>query len=405
MDKQVRKYEYHPLTSPNDIRVLELQPDGYDERSMIFDCSLRTLNLTDTKRKPHCALSYTWKLPDIQEDEAPLRPSPLQVRCDGGMMDINENLFDFLYQVQHLPDDVNEESPDPMPIWIDALCINQADLAERSSQVAIMQKIYSKAAGTLIWLGRHNRFSLQALPLVRQISSIPASAFPQYDDITSDMMLSSGQLHEQEFFSSVGIAPLTASDWNSIAAFFSRSWFHRLWTVQELVMGKYYSKTILCGNSSLDFEDIGGFIHLAMLKGWVNALRDLEIIRTRNFNTGAPLGIEISLGMGAIYKASLHSHMSGLFQHVFSHHDEDSFMAAKFAWMLHMCRQKKATDQRDRIFASSGMISQFRKPDSWHLLDPDYSKSTEQVLTNASKFILNSLENLSWLSFVEDKSL
>jgi hypothetical protein len=38
-------------------------------------------------------------------------------------------------------------------IWIDSLCINQADKDEKSKQVLLMQQIYSKATQTVIWLG------------------------------------------------------------------------------------------------------------------------------------------------------------------------------------------------------------------------------------------------------------
>lgn len=38
-------------------------------------------------------------------------------------------------------------------IWIDQLCINQADIDERSSQVARMGSIYSTASRVNVWLG------------------------------------------------------------------------------------------------------------------------------------------------------------------------------------------------------------------------------------------------------------
>jgi len=405
METEVHKYEYTPLDGPNDIRVLELTPDAYDQESMIFNCNLRIINLEDRKHPPYYALSYTWKLPDIEEEQAPLRPSPVHVRCDGRILHIGENLFDCLYQLEHLPHDDDNDEPDVAFAWIDAICINQADLCERNSQVAMMQEIYSKAAGTLIWLGRQDKFSLQAVPLIKKLSEVAHLHLHDDVEITYDMMVSAGQLRDEEFFLSVGITPLTPLDWNSISSFFSRSWFHRLWTVQELVMGENDSKMILCGDTSLSLQDIAGFISLAMVKGWINALRLLEFGRSRNFNTAASLGIETSLSLGAIYKASRESDISGLLQQLFSYRDGESFLGAKFAWMLNVCRQKKATDERDRIFASSGMISQCRKPGSWHLLDPDYSKSTEEVFTNASNFILQSLGNLSWLSFVQDRTL
>jgi hypothetical protein len=401
MEDKVRKYKYMPLDGPNDIRVLRI--DSYDPKTMIFDCNLQTINLKYAKHPPYYALSYTWKPPDI-EGQTPLRPSPLHVQCGGEVLSIEDNLFDCLYQLQNLPSNDNDSSDIDL-VWIDAICINQADLEEVRNQVAMMQEIYANAAGLLIWLGRHDKFSCQAIPLIKQLSGAAEFLIPDDEEISFDMIQSIGNLRDEEFFAMAGITPFTHTDWSSISSFFSRSWFHRIWTVQEFVMGDDDSTVLLCGDTPLSVEEIGGFVYLAVIKGWVNTLRHLEFSRSRNSNAGTSLGIEISMAMGAIYKASPKSDMSKMLRHVLSYRDGESFLTAKFAWMLNMCRQKQTTDERDRIFASSGMISQYRKPNWWNLLGPDYSKPTEDVFTNASKFILQSLGNLSWLSFVQDRSL
>lgn len=41
----------------------------------------------------------------------------------------------------------------PRVVWIDAVCVNQIDLDERSTQVSLMTQVYSKAQGNLIYLG------------------------------------------------------------------------------------------------------------------------------------------------------------------------------------------------------------------------------------------------------------
>ena len=38
-------------------------------------------------------------------------------------------------------------------LWIDAICINQADISERSQQVRFMPHIYARAQTVLVWLG------------------------------------------------------------------------------------------------------------------------------------------------------------------------------------------------------------------------------------------------------------
>lgn len=47
--------------------------------------------------------------------------------------------------------------------WIDALCINQADLEERSAQVQIMPQIYTKASCVIVWLGDDSQMIFRLL--------------------------------------------------------------------------------------------------------------------------------------------------------------------------------------------------------------------------------------------------
>ncbi|KAJ4406457.1 hypothetical protein N0V82_010127 [Gnomoniopsis sp. IMI 355080] len=47
--------------------------------------------------------------------------------------------------------------------WIDAICINQADLRERSAQVRIMPQIYSRADCVIVWLGDDSQMLFRLL--------------------------------------------------------------------------------------------------------------------------------------------------------------------------------------------------------------------------------------------------
>ncbi|KAF2030776.1 heterokaryon incompatibility, partial [Setomelanomma holmii] len=42
---------------------------------------------------------------------------------------------------------------DARVVWIDALCICQADAREKSDQVPLMSRIYSAAERVIVWLG------------------------------------------------------------------------------------------------------------------------------------------------------------------------------------------------------------------------------------------------------------
>jgi hypothetical protein len=41
----------------------------------------------------------------------------------------------------------------PLTIWADGICINQADGKEKNLQVQLMRKVYSKSQHVLVWLG------------------------------------------------------------------------------------------------------------------------------------------------------------------------------------------------------------------------------------------------------------
>jgi hypothetical protein len=43
--------------------------------------------------------------------------------------------------------------------WIDAICINQTDIAERTQQVRLMRTIYEKAEEVFVWLGSATEFA------------------------------------------------------------------------------------------------------------------------------------------------------------------------------------------------------------------------------------------------------
>lgn len=56
-----------------------------------------------------------------------------------------------------------------MPLWVDAICINQADAEERASQVSFMGSIYSGAASVIIWVGDSTPATHDAIKFVRDI--------------------------------------------------------------------------------------------------------------------------------------------------------------------------------------------------------------------------------------------
>lgn len=61
-----------------------------------------------------------------------------------------------------------------LAIWVDAICINQSDEAEKMRQIPMMGDIYSKAAVTYIWLGEGNE------EMDRAMKFLSTAGFPGY---------------------------------------------------------------------------------------------------------------------------------------------------------------------------------------------------------------------------------
>ena len=116
-------YQYLPMKADREIRLLYLEPGSSKSR---LSCSLSIVTLSKTP--VYKALSYTWGKPVF----------PASMKCSpSGQICITENLSVALCHLR-LKDRVRV-------LWVDAICINQQDLVERSQQVSLMRDIYEEA--------------------------------------------------------------------------------------------------------------------------------------------------------------------------------------------------------------------------------------------------------------------
>jgi Heterokaryon incompatibility protein (HET) len=137
------QYRYDPLPERT-IRLLKIP-----EKSIEQPWSLKVYNLE------HCpsyiCLSYTWGAPlNTEECEAEYegvkRSLYVQSGNHTGRLEIGLNLWEGLEQL------IAAGHTDYL--WVDAICINQDDPQERSSQVAIMGQIYGESEEVVVWLGK-----------------------------------------------------------------------------------------------------------------------------------------------------------------------------------------------------------------------------------------------------------
>ncbi|KAK4548492.1 hypothetical protein LTR36_009402 [Oleoguttula mirabilis] len=125
-------YRYSPLdSSKKEIRLLHLQPGVFGEELI---GSLHTVTLCSSP--DYEAISYAW---------GSLADKGTVTVTEGGKLEVTRNLFQALRRLRN-----RRKS---RTLWVDAICINQGDLDERSAQVAFMGDIYATARQCAIWLG------------------------------------------------------------------------------------------------------------------------------------------------------------------------------------------------------------------------------------------------------------
>jgi hypothetical protein len=100
---------------------------------------------------PYNALSYVWGS----------TRDPGRILLDSQEYLVTRNLFGALKELR-LPDS-------DKVLWVDALCINQSDIAERSAQVILMDSVYKQATRVIAWLGPHENGSALTFELLQKV--------------------------------------------------------------------------------------------------------------------------------------------------------------------------------------------------------------------------------------------
>ncbi|KOS20759.1 Heterokaryon incompatibility protein 6 [Escovopsis weberi] len=264
--------------------------------------------------------------------------------------------------------------------WIDAICVNQRHAREKSQQVQLMGRIYSKADSVLMWLGPADRDSNIALRFFerwgalltnnRELQAILKQGDFQQDvsDRLSRSLISDMQrLGEDKFF---GIDRLDA-----VKRFASRSYWGRAWTVQEQSLAR--RGTILCGNRSVSASTFWSVaVALFHLRTEVSIPQPEAVTAIIDLFPALSLRLGTVRGSKAardVYLAILDHcvRTRGLFSSYRRHCDDPVLHV-----LLEEPRQLKSSDPRDRIYGLMGLL-----PDNKLPVQPDYKLDVSQVYT------------------------
>ena len=120
----------------------------------------------------------------------------------------------------------------PRRLWIDAICINQANSFEKNIQVPLIGDIFDASSQTLIWLGPESGDSTLALRFIDEIYARWHNGGREHRAAMAMWLNTTGN-----------------NRWRALSKLMARLWWGRLWVIQETVRG--HNGLVLCGQHHL----------------------------------------------------------------------------------------------------------------------------------------------------------
>jgi hypothetical protein len=358
-----------------EIRLLRLFPGNWEEP---LRGELQVASLDDPSR--YQALSYVWGNPNIVKT----------IQLHGKLFYVTANLWAALRRLRR--------SHHERILWIDAVCINQRDLKERSHQVNVMGDIFSRASQVFIWLGDS---------ITEEDNSLAASPGTLEDGKDFDWLCKNFEQtlkcsalfdHESETLAAFGILYLLSIDthwtnklvfadvegqyhvakgflsrWHAALKLFQVPWWSRVWTIQEVVLAK--QATVVVGSVSAPWELFYNFY-----QSYMNHLPPGACCHdSMTWTMTRDLWDEIVLMRFTIW--SFYECRTG----------PRTIQPHAALWEnLWLFRHKAATDPRDKVYALLGLLHSQQYP----FLSADYSISNAETFSRCTEALIKSDNNL-----------
>ncbi|KAH7034649.1 heterokaryon incompatibility protein-domain-containing protein [Microdochium trichocladiopsis] len=342
-------YEYTSLEGPGSIRIIHLEPGRGDDT---LSCTLETAALGDGVK--YEALSYAWGDPSDRRT----------IKCHGRDLDITTSLFKALQQLRR--------ASETRLLWADAVCINQQDMEEKSEQVGLMSQIYSQPQRVLIWLG-DDMVGLEGVQ--ESLEAVLRMIPPVHYDAESIRECSLRFCRETARLTREGRSSETLShhDWRPINALLDRTWFSRKWIVQEVSMASgHVPRIVMCGSIEIAWETLSTIAYAMFTYGFFSQATSESLL----YAPGPSPSHHFSCTAIQPTIAVVNAYVVQMIQHFTTGNLLDCAMAT-YAF--------KCTDSRDHIYSLLGLARRGPYPVT---IEPDYSKSAEQVLFDFARSVL-----------------
>lgn len=319
-----RSMLYSVLDNLKSIRLLSLEPGRPSDPIHGY---FLPMDLEGSAIPEYDAISYTWA--DTSGDMQRRQPVFLGLHWD--VLQVTNNCAAVLRRVR--------QTHARRLVWVDAVCINQDDHAERSAQVQLMRAIYARASSVLVYLGDDN-FEDSHLALSALAQRDYAKIFSRGAHGQKPLAVAPRRYDTQPK------NPERVDDIRTSAALnrlLARPYFQRLWVVQEFVSAQ--TVQVYCGTGAAPWPLSGLDVHQNIQAATSSIGREAPWVRYRDIK-------------GKISPDHL--------------------------WdiLLDTC-QCLCSDPRDKVFAVLGLIN------TWNgtPVMADYSRTTEEVYIGIAAYL------------------
>jgi hypothetical protein len=323
-------------------RSRELVRNGKKER--LLDCRLSTRRLPGPGNfYKYNALSYHWGNLD----------DPHYIVCNGQFVSVSAALHEALSQYR--------KSGQEKPLWVDALCINQKNTDERSRQVHLMTDIYELADMVIVWLGSCTRRMEQAFERLAcgRILWEKTGIVCETTIVDGEEIVIPGRGQE------CAARVVQSRVEQGLIQLFSVPWFERCWVFQEILLAE--RAVLWCG--SLEMK-------------WPSFVRHCEELEDGSESMNS-----------IIHKLSndVVLNVEELRQRFRSASRQDRPPLSR---ILIDTWQRKATDERDKIFSVLGLLEDT-------VLRADYSLTIRETYMAAARSCILQDQHLGLLCLTE----
>ncbi|KAM0215364.1 hypothetical protein ACHAQD_002636 [Fusarium lateritium] len=340
--------------SKPEIRLLELIDDNDAIR-----CRLHTVTFDSTLR--FAALSYAWG------DAADTK----NIEIDGVQISVSRSLSNALKHVRkYWAYEFPDRDQSQFRIWVDAVCINQADEAERTEQVKLMRAIYSSADLVLGWLGADdNEKIITAMCTITALVKVFQGAKWDVEKLKSLQWLKRCGLVDE---------PACDKYWQSLNYLGDLAYWQRVWILQENILAStlfYITPNMSIEYSTLmDVYTMFNILSQTLIHERANKPNFVPIHIWYMFNPPRYTGF-LSLGNILRFGNACLLYSRKAKENDAEEQRQIDIKLAQYGSLL------QATDRRDHVYGLLGLSSLPIKP--------DYTKNVREVYVDYCHAILD----------------